>query len=103
MVYRSAMKLEHDLFLIVFLMSGGRGRAMVFSYQSIPLGDFHRSVYYDMYHHCHIALQDPVVGIVFVAWPPFIFFIHVTLDHWTSRYTTGGIHIESYLCSSIEL
>ena len=23
---------------IVFLMSGGRGRAMVFSYQSIPLG-----------------------------------------------------------------
>ena len=24
--------------LIVFLMSGGRGRAMVFSYQSIPLG-----------------------------------------------------------------
>ena len=38
MVYRYAMKLEHDLFLIVFLMSGGRGRAMVFSYQSIPLG-----------------------------------------------------------------
>ena len=24
--------------LIVFLMSGGRGRAMVFSYHSIPLG-----------------------------------------------------------------
>ena len=24
--------------LIVFLMSGGRGRAMVFSYQYIPLG-----------------------------------------------------------------
>ena len=35
---RYAMKLEHDLLLIVLLMSGGRGRAMVFSYQSIPLG-----------------------------------------------------------------
>ncbi len=33
-----AMKLEHDLLLIVFLMSGCWGRAMVFSYQSIPLG-----------------------------------------------------------------
>ena len=31
-------KLEHDLLLIVYLMSGGQGRAMVFSYQSIPLG-----------------------------------------------------------------
>ena len=33
-----AMKLEHDLLLSVFLVRGGRGRAMVFSYQSIPLG-----------------------------------------------------------------
>src|SRR3990170_8391865 len=57
---------------------------------------FHRSVYYDMLHHCHIALHDHVVGIVFVARPPFIFFIHVTLDHCTSRYSAGGIHIESY-------
>ena len=24
--------------LIIFLMSGGQGRAMVFSYQSVPLG-----------------------------------------------------------------
>ena len=37
-VSRYAMKLEHDLLLIVFLMSGSRGRAMVVSYQSIPLG-----------------------------------------------------------------
>src|SRR3989337_2129049 len=59
--------------------------------------------YYDTHHHCHIALHDHVVGIVFVAWPPFLFFIHVTLDYSTSRYTAGGIHIESYLCSSIEL
>ena len=29
---RYALKLEHDLFFIVFLMSGGWGRAMVFSY-----------------------------------------------------------------------
>ena len=41
---------------------------------------FHRSVYYDTLHHCHIALHDHVVDIVFVAKPPFIFFIHVTLD-----------------------
>ena len=33
-----AMKLEHDLLLIVLLMSGGRGRTMVLSYQYIPLG-----------------------------------------------------------------
>ena len=38
MVSRYAMKLEHDLFFIVFLMSGSRERAMVFYYQSIPLG-----------------------------------------------------------------
>ena len=37
-VSRYAMKLEHDLLLIVFLMSGGEGRAMVFSYQSTHLG-----------------------------------------------------------------
>src|SRR3990170_7312689 len=55
--------------------------------------------YYDTFHHCHIALYDHVVDIVFVAKPPFIFFIHVSLDHCTSRYTAGGIHIESYFCS----
>ena len=32
MVSRYAKKLEHDLFLIIFLMSGSQGRAMVFSY-----------------------------------------------------------------------
>ena len=41
---------------------------------------FHSSVYYDTHHHCHIALHDHVVDIVFVAKPPFIIFIHVTLD-----------------------
>ena len=30
-------------------------------------------------------------------------FIHVTLDSFTSRYTAGGIHIESYFVLSIEL
>ena len=35
---------------------------------------FHRSVYYDTLHHCHIALHDHVVDIVFVAKPPFIIF-----------------------------
>ena len=37
-VSRYAMKLEHDLLFIIFLMSGSWGRAMVFPYQSIPLG-----------------------------------------------------------------
>ena len=46
--------------------------------------------YHDTYHHCHIALHDHIVGIVFVAWPPFIFFIHVMLDHCTSWYTAGA-------------
>ena len=42
---------------------------------------YRRSVYYDMFHLCHIALHDHVVDIVFVAKPPFIiFFIHVTLE-----------------------
>ena len=42
---------------------------------------FHRFVYYDTLHHCHIAMHDHVVDIVFVAKPPFIiFFVHVTLD-----------------------
>ena len=35
---------------------------------------FHHSVYYDTHHHCHIALHDHVVDIVFVAKPPFIIF-----------------------------
>ena len=35
---------------------------------------FHRFVYYDTLHHCHIALHDHVVDIVFVAKPPFIIF-----------------------------
>ena len=28
---------------------------------------FHRSVYYDTFHHCQLALHDPVVDIIFVA------------------------------------
>ena len=31
---------------------------------------YHRSVYYDTLHHCHIALHDHVVDIVFMAKPP---------------------------------
>src|SRR5215216_3525827 len=41
---------------------------------------FHRYIYYDTLHHFHIALHDHVVDIVFVAKPPFIIFMHVTLD-----------------------
>ena len=35
---------------------------------------FHHSVIYDMLHHCHIALHDHVVDIVFVARPPCIIY-----------------------------
>ena len=57
---------------------------------------YHPFVYYDTLHHCHIALHDHVVDIVFVAKPPFIILSYMSLlSHWTSRYATGGIHIES--------
>ena len=57
---------------------------------------FHRSVYYDTHRHFHIGLHDRVVDIVFVEKPPFISFSSL-MSHWTSQYTAGGIHIESYL------
>ena len=51
-----------------------------------------------------IALRDHVVDIVFVAKPAFITFSYMSLlIHCTSRYTVGGIHIESYFVLSIEL
>ena len=66
--------------------------------------NFHRSIYYDTHHHCHIALHDHVVDIVFVAKLPFIIFSYMSLlIHRISQYTAGGIHIESYLVLSIEL
>ena len=62
------------------------------------------SVYYDTLHHCHIALNDHVVDIVFVAKPPFIILSYMSLvSHCISRYTAGGIHIESYYVLSIKL
>src|ERR671911_168413 len=65
---------------------------------------FHCFVYYDTLHHCHIALHDHVVDIVFVAKPPFIILSYMSLmSHCISRYSAGGIHIESYLVLSIEL
>ena len=65
---------------------------------------FHCSVYYDTLHHCHIALHDHVVGIVSVAKPPFIILSYMSLlIHYISRYSAGGIHIESYFVLSIEL
>ena len=58
---------------------------------------FQRSVYYDTLHHCHIALHDHVVDIVFVAKPPFTILSYMSLlIHFISRYTARGIHIESY-------
>ena len=40
---------------------------------------FHRFIYYDTFHHCHIALHDHVVDIVFVAKPPFIILSYMSL------------------------
>ena len=51
-----------------------------------------------------VALHDHVVEIVFVAKPPIIIISYMSLlIDCTSRYTAGGIHIESYLVLSIEL
>ena len=61
---------------------------------------FHHSIQYGTLHHCHIALHDHVVDIVFVAKPPFIILSYMSLlIHCISRYSAGGIHIESYCCS----
>src|SRR3990170_356929 len=35
--------------------------------------------FYDMHHHCHIALHDHIADIVFVAQPPFIIVTNGTL------------------------
>ena len=64
---------------------------------------FHRSVYYDTFHHCHIALHDHVVDIVFVAKPPCILFIHVTLDSLPIPVHRRRHSYRVILCSSIEL
>ena len=40
---------------------------------------FHRSVYYDTLHHCHIAMHDHVVDIVFVANPLSIILSYMSL------------------------
>jgi len=64
---------------------------------------FHRSVIMTRFI-CHIALHHHVVDIIFVAKPPFIILPYMSLmHHCTSRYTAGGIHIESYLVLSVKL
>src|SRR5918994_6103854 len=40
---------------------------------------FHHSIYYDTLHHCHIALHDHVVDILFVAKPQFIILSYMSL------------------------
>ena len=57
---------------------------------------FHRSVYYDMLHHCHIALHDRKIASMMFSWLV-RFYVIATLDHCISRYTAGDIHIESSL------
>ena len=58
---------------------------------------------YDTHYHCHITLYDHIADIVFVAQPPFIIFIHVTL---VSLHILVHCQRHSYrviFCSTIEL
>ena len=69
----------------------------------IAMQIFYRFIYYDTLHHCHIALHDHVVDIVFVAKPPCILFIHVTLDSLPIPVHRRRHSYRVILCSSIEL
>ena len=65
---------------------------------------FHRSVYYDTHNHCHIAFAWSCSWHRICGKATFIILSHMSLlIHCTSRYTTEGIHIESYFVLSIEL
>src|SRR5215216_5178706 len=64
---------------------------------------FHCSVYNDTLHHCHITLHDrKIASMMFTRLVRFLMSF-ATLDHCTSRYTVGGIHIESYFCSKYQV
>ena len=64
---------------------------------------FHRSVYYDTLHHCHISLHDHVVYIVFVAKPPCLIF-HTCHSWFIAHPGTRRRHSYRVIfCSSIEL
>ena len=58
---------------------------------------FHRPVHMTRITFVYCFLHEHVVDIVFVAKPPFIILSYMSLlIHCISRYTAGGIHIESY-------
>ena len=59
--------------LIVFLMSGGRGRAMVFSYQSIPLGA-DTSILHHAFISIFIALWAVITHYVTILMPILSYF-----------------------------
>ena len=65
--------------------------------------NFHHHHIHDLSIYCHIALHDRKIASMMFWWLVRFFDVIAMLDHCTSRYTAGGIHIESYLCSSIEL
>ena len=56
----------------------------------------------DLSIHCHIALHDRKIASMMFSWLV-RFDVIAMLDHCISRYTAGGIHIESYFVLSIEL
>ena len=65
--------------------------------------NFHHHHIHDLSIHCHIALHDRKIASMIFSWLVRFFDVIAMLDRCTSWYTAGSIHIESYLCSSIEL
>ena len=75
-------------------------RAMICSVTHNPPYIFLKTATIHTYYGISIAIPRYIT--MQLSTVPF-FDVIATLDHCTSRYTAGGIHIESYLCSSIEL
>ena len=58
--------------------------------------NFHHHHIHDLSIHCHIAFHDRKIASMMFLWE-IHFDVTAMLDHCTSQYTAGGIHIESYL------
>ena len=74
---RSLIHKPHYIFLKTATIPTYHGISIAIPrYIAMQLPPFH---FYDTHRHCHISLHDHIADIVFVAQPPFIIFIHVTL------------------------
>ena len=68
----------------------------LFSYFWILPCNFHHHHIHDLSIYCHIALHDRKIASMMFSWLV-RFDVIAMLDRCTSWYTTGSIHIESYL------